>query len=222
MRTAVRSISAVGCLTFLALFVATLAGPRLVERHARQYLIERVGEEAQRNHPALSRLGAAVAELQALSALCKHDCLERPAAAHNPLLSWARGGLDRVRDWAQGRFTEMIDRVLRDVRIFALTNALMFLLAFLAASADPAPRALTIIAAALVVGAAIGTGLYVFGQDWLYTILFADYVGAAYVVWVVLIVAAELDLLLNRGRIIGALVEGVVSAVGTVLSAASG
>jgi hypothetical protein len=68
-----------------------------------------------------------------------------------------------------------------------------------------------LISGALIVGATAGTLLYVFGQSWLQTILFSQYAGGAYVVWVALIVAAELDVLFNRGRVVGSLLGGIAS-----------
>jgi hypothetical protein len=241
MQAALRSISAAGFLVFLAVAIASFLGPRFFERQAKQYLAERLRAEVSRKYPSLAgggalegvtdhlraRAGEARELLQSgypdaigalVSSLCKHDCGHgsRWAALVRDLLQEhvkrLEAGLDRVKEWAQGRFDELIDRILRDVRIFALTNSLMFALAFLAASVERPSRALLVIAGALSIGAAAGTGLYLFAQDWLHIILFADYVGWIYVVWVALIVAAELDLLLNRGRVVGGLLGGVAFA----------
>jgi hypothetical protein len=203
MRPALRSISAAGCLLFLGLSVATLAGPRFFERRAKQYLVERLGAEVEQRYHGL----------RVLDTLCKHDCGLRAGQTWGAVRAWLPNGLElawmRVRDRVQARFDTMIDRLLRDVRIFAGTNALMFLLAFLAASSDPAPRALTVISGALIASATLGTALYLFAQNWLTTLLFGDYLGWGYLVFVVVIVAAELDLLLNRGRLLAALGEGI-------------
>jgi hypothetical protein len=118
---------------------------------------------------------------------------------------------DRVRRWTEERVDRIVARVVRDVQVFAVTNAVMFLLAFLMASAETPARAVTIIAGALVAGATAGTWLYLFAQSWLHTVLFSDYVGAAYVGWVALIVAAELDVLLNRARVTNAVLGGIAA-----------
>jgi len=236
MRTALRAASAAGCLIFLGVAALSFAGPRFFERRAKTYLVERLRGEVVEKHPALAAadLDGAIARLRehaettrkllesrypdalglALASLCKHDCEQAPLTALvrdvlHERLQRLEGGIDRLRRWAQGRFDELIDRLLRDVRIFALTNAVMFLLAFLMASADPLPRAVRLISGALMAGAAAGTLLYVFGQNWLQIFIFSDYAGFAYVAWVALIVGAELDVLFNRGRVTQTLLHAV-------------
>src|SRR5205814_6041666 len=165
-------VSAAGFLLFMAVAIASFAGPRFFERHAKQVLVERLREEIGKNYPALAPAGALeglAIRLQAgavenrrllesryphavgvlLESLCKHDCGDRTqwAALVRDLLQERlerlESGLERVRRWTQGRFDELIDRILRDVRVFALTNTLMFLLAFLAvSSSERPPRAL--------------------------------------------------------------------------------
>jgi hypothetical protein len=217
MRAALRSVSAAGLLLFLAVAVATFAGPRFFERQARAYLVERLRSEAVEMFPALRGIDVELAPV-----LCKYDCagpgrlpaLLRTAVGRLVLpdrLHRASEGFDRARAWAQQRFDGLVERLLRDVRLFALTNALMFLLAFLMASAEPLSRAVKIVSGALIGGATAGTLLYVFGQDWLQTLLFSTFFGWVYVVWVALIVAVELDILLNRARVLGSLLEAWAS-----------
>ena len=55
-----------------------------------------------------------------------------------------------------------------------------------------------------------------FAQNWLQTLIFSDYVGTTYIVWVGLIVGVELDLLLNRGRLVAAFVSSVAGAISAI------
>jgi hypothetical protein len=99
--------------------------------------------------------------------------------------------------------------LLRDLRVFTGTNAVLFLLAFFVAGSRWAHRRLLLVLSASLVGAALlGTWFYLFQQDWLHTLIYANYVGTAYVVWVGLLLLAELDVLLNKGRLLRALVDG--------------
>jgi hypothetical protein len=75
----------------------------------------------------------------------------------------------------------------------------MFLLAFIGAySAKAPPRVLTIVSAALSAAAVVGTVLYVFAQNWLQTLIFSDYVGSPYIVWVGLIAVLKVEDLQGR------------------------
>jgi hypothetical protein len=245
-----RIASALGFLLSAVAFVACIAAPEALERRARAYVVTRIRAEAVARYPALQELarfeglaeslrariarGTHLLEARApdliatwLSALCRHDCPEpsdTAAALREALQAGIRRlglGLERVEEWAQGRYFGLVAAILRDLAIVTGTNALMFLLAFLAAwRAQAAPRVLALIAGALILAATAATALYLFAQDWLQTLLFADYVGTAYLAWVALIVAAELDLLLNRARVARALLGGVLGAAAETADAA--
>src|SRR3954468_2257870 len=130
MQAALRSISAAGFLVFLAVAIASFAGPRFFERQAKQSLVERLRAEVSRKYPSLppggglegvtrqlqARAGVARDLLQSgypdvvgalVSSLCKHDCHgSRWAALARDLLQERlqrlEAGLGRVKDWAQG------------------------------------------------------------------------------------------------------------------------
>jgi hypothetical protein len=242
-----RVVSAAGFLLFATLLGALVASPESLERRAKEEVVQRLRAEVLQKYPALGRLGdfegaaenlrtrAARARrfLQSqgpdlvaawLSQLCRHDCPDETEMASlvrdivRERLRTLEIGLDRLHQWAQGRYDQLVGEILYDLRIFAGTNTLMFLLAFIGAYfAKAPPPVLTIVSAALVAAAVAGTVLYLFAQNWLQTLIFSDYVGTTYIVWVGLILGVGLDLLLNRARLVDAFVNavgGAVSAIG--------
>lgn len=248
MARILRIVSGVGFAAFATWFAACALAPQWLERRARAYVTHSIRGEIVRKYPRFGHLdsvgglrtdlreraGRAIglAESDAadviamwLSLLCKHDCSDRSQIAapiRAVFLERVRRlgvAVERVEEWVQGRYDAVVSEIVRDLRIFTGSNAIMFLLAFVAALLTPrAPRTLAVVSGSLVGGAVLGTGLYIFGQNWLYTLVFANYFGTAYAAWVAVIVGVLLDLVLNRGRIVRAVVEtitGALSAAGT-------
>lgn len=210
-----RVVSLAGFALFATAFVICLLRPASLERRAHALLIDRLRAEVTERYPA-------VASLQRFSGLQDH-LLERLHKSRRFLDVEAPGlggTLDRVADWARGRYEGLSAELLRDLRIFTGTSAALLLLAFLAARSSWAPpRLMTILSAALVGACALGAWLYLFNQDWLHTLIFSDYVGSAYLVWVGSILFVELDILLNQARIVRGVLDAVAGFVQAALSA---
>jgi hypothetical protein len=74
--------------------------------------------------------------------------------------------------------------------------------------------------AVVMVGAVMVTGgLYLFNQDWLHAILFADYVGLAYPVYLACVALLLGDVVLNRARVTTPIVNMLLEAVGAAVRA---
>jgi hypothetical protein len=55
--------------------------------------------------------------------------------------------------------------------------------------------------------------LYVFAQDWFFTLLTGRFVGFGYAAWAAVVFAVLVDWVLNRARIIHACVNGISALV---------
>jgi hypothetical protein len=75
--------------------------------------------------------------------------------------------------------------------------------------------------AAVMVGAAVITSaIYLLKQDWLHTLLFADYVGLYYVPYLLVTLSFLADVVFYRARCTMYLLGGVLTALGAVAGAA--
>ncbi|HEY3495753.1 MAG TPA: hypothetical protein VGK73_13740 [Polyangiaceae bacterium] len=228
-------LAAVFAIAFLVLALA----PGLVERHARDALVDRIAAATFERYPELEAASWGTAlfsglrseaktlrelrdspELEALSALvssfCVYECKETKdvgAKLRGALSSYLRGidgALQRVEDWARGRYHELVGELIRDLRIFAATNAVLCVLAAIAARRETGPERLRIgISSILAVSVLLGAWFYLFAQDWLQTLLFADYVGYAYLAWVAIFASVLADAVFNRGRTLEALLSSL-------------
>ncbi|MEH6414580.1 hypothetical protein [Pseudomonas sp. CGJS7] len=120
------------------------------------------------------------------------------------------------------QYRQVAAALIREFRIFSAANLLLF--ALLGAVTLSKPRAglhllpptLTLIGAA-----AITAYFYLFQQDWLRTIVFGDYVGFAYLLYLALVGAWLSDIAFNRGRLTAGAINGVCAALGTALTVAA-
>lgn len=111
-------------------------------------------------------------------------------------------------------YLDTADKLLRELRIFSGANALAFALLGLAAwrrltgaqGASLIPAAATLLVATLA-----SSAIYLWGQNWLHTIVFGSYAGWAQLAYIALVYAWLCDLLFNRARISLQLCQGSMS-----------
>jgi hypothetical protein len=122
----------------------------------------------------------------------------------------------RLTAFLQSEYRELAGKLHREFRIFTGANALVLLALGLTASlrrrAGPhlLPSALVLLLSTTIVA-----GFYLFGQDWLRTVVFSDYVGFGYVIWIGVVSLPLFDVVFNRGRITADLLNGLLEAIGS-------
>lgn len=114
-----------------------------------------------------------------------------------------------------GKYIETVSQLKSDIRIFTLSNASMFLLLLLVSCLKPqAIKQLFVPGMMLFVATSIAAVIYVFGQNWLYNLIFNDYMGWAYLVYLTVIFTLLLDISLNKCRV----TSEIFNALGSVFS----
>lgn len=110
--------------------------------------------------------------------------------------------IDHVNKLIHAQYYIVTQRLIADLKIFTGSNAILFLIILSTALLKKNSfRPIWIAAIFLLAGTLISSSFYLFNQDWFYTILFNDYTGWAYLVYVGLISLFLADVLLNRGRV---------------------
>ena len=157
-----------------------------------------------------------------LASACKLDCDRREQAAA-AVRNYMEGSIARLEN-AKGNLEQLIlgkyetvTRNLRaDLNIFAGSNlallSLSFLLSWLRRSAA---RHLLPIAVILTFSTALMSIWYLFGQNWVMTIVFSEYWGWGYPLMQGFIAALLLDVALNAGRATTRLLNWLLNAAGS-------
>lgn len=172
--------------------------------------------ELERLRTVRSRLPDKVAAAAAEMGGYDCECRQRAGRFVDGVLA---GGIERlsildqrVGSWIRSAYGETAAKLMREFRIFTGANALVFvLLGAVAMARSGSARQLLLPALVLIGAAAITAGVYLFGQDWVRTLVFGDYLGYWYFGYLSVAVAFLADVALNRARITTRLVGSVSS-----------
>lgn len=127
---------------------------------------------------------------------------------------------ERLAALIESAYSTVAASLLREFRIFTASNAMAFAALGLIAAARPrSGMQLALPAAVMSVAMIVTGGLYLFGQNWLHTIVFNDYVGLAYLGYLFGTALLFGDVLLNRARVTTRVVNGLLHSVGSTASA---
>ncbi|WP_427453060.1 hypothetical protein [Litorimonas sp. WD9-15] len=109
---------------------------------------------------------------------------------------------EKLESFIKGKYDATVSGLIRDIRIFSGVNILAFALILLLAWVRPGARFhLSLPAGLLLISAIVTICLYIFGQNWFYTLLLGNFWGFSYMIYMGVIFALTLDITLNHGRI---------------------
>jgi len=160
-----------------------------------------------------------------VASMCGYDCERKKQIAS----SITSGYLERLKnikvaqdslgDIIKGKYVEIVSQLKLDLRIFLGSNLAMFLVLLAVSFAKPQAMAhLFVPGVLLVLATLIASTIYIFGQDWFYTILYNDYMGFGYLVYLSVIFSVLMDIVLNKARVTTEIINGVAQGLGSALS----
>lgn len=230
MRRAILLLSAAGVLLFGGAFALSFSNPLLIESAMREVVRNEVQFRVQQRMDRLDgsslvrlaeralgqnrrqldtlraelpgKVAAGVADMLRAECPCRQRLGRGLQALAQTRLASLAGVQERLTGLIHTAYAEVATRLLLEFRVFTGTNALAFIvLGGLALARRHADRELGLAAVMLAGSVLITSGFYLFGQNWLHTILFSDYVGMAYAGWLIAVAALFGDLLFNRARV---------------------
>ncbi|MFN3580733.1 MAG: hypothetical protein ACK4VV_09705 [Pseudomonas sp.] len=187
-------------------------------------IAERLGyEKAMIQEDLDNRLPERIASI--IAAMCGYDCEKKKALAQ----SITAGYLERIKtiqiaeatlsDIVKGKYLEIVGNLKVDLRIFLGTNFVMFFVLLAVSFAKPGAIAHLFLPGLLLLFAtALSSSIYIFGQDWFYTIIYNDYMGFGYLAYIALIFGLLMDISLNQGRVVTGIINGIANAIGSAFS----
>ncbi|MFO1337802.1 MAG: hypothetical protein U1F53_06120 [Burkholderiaceae bacterium] len=180
--------------------------------------IERTRDAIRRELPR--RVGSVVADMLNADCECRQRLLAYMERAEEERLSSLTQLREQLVTLIESSYASVSQSLMREFRIFAASNMAAFaLLAAIAAVRRKATLQLLLPAVVLVGSVAITGGMYLFSQNWLHTIVFSQYVGLAYVVYLVCVALLLADVVFNRARATTQMVNLLFSAVGAAATA---
>jgi hypothetical protein len=155
-------------------------------------------------------LATVIANMQYLDCECRRNIEKNIRIGVETYIAGIVEAQKKLTILIQARYMDVAQKLVHEFRIFTGTNALVFALlglgAFVKRSAglQLIPPALVLIASATITG-----HLYLFSQNWLQTILFNDFAGSMYVVYISVVFAALCDITFNSSRITLSLLRAI-------------
>jgi len=164
-----------------------------------------------------------VAEVAAnmLDADC--ECRQRLVAgfeqAAQARLSSLRSAQERLTEYIEDAYASVSRSLMREFRIFTASNALAFALLGIVTMLRRRANLQLLLPAVVLVGAvACTSAIYLFNQDWLHTIVFGEYVGFGYSLYLVAVALLFADIASNRARVTTRIVNVVLNLLGSAAS----
>jgi hypothetical protein len=151
---------------------------------------------------------------------CRRRLVDRMQQSEDLRLTSLAQVRENLLSLIESAYGSVTSNLMREFRIFCGSNAAAF--ALLGAVTLLRRRAAfqLLLPAFVLLGAVVTTGgLYLFEQNWLHTIVFGQYVGFAYVLYVAGVALLLADIAFNRARFTTRVVNQALSAVGAAASA---
>lgn len=162
------------------------------------------------------RIAFVIAQMRNLDCECRKKIEKTIREGFESQIANAAHAREQLTAFIQAQYMATADKLTREFRIFTGSNALVF--ALLGGATLAKRRAglhLLPAAVVLLVAAAVTSYCYLFQQDWLHTILFNDYLGFAFVGYLVAVFGFLCDILFNRAKVTAELLNGLLNAIGS-------
>jgi hypothetical protein len=160
-----------------------------------------------------------------IASMCGYDCERKKALAQSITSGYLvrlkniNIAQDTLGNLVKGRYVEIVGNLKFDLRIFLGSNFVMFLFLLVVSFAKPKAIAHLFLPGVLLLSATVlASAIYIFGQDWFYTILYNDYMGFSYSAYIAVIFGILLDIALNKARVTTEVINSIANAVGSAFS----
>ncbi|GAB2189673.1 hypothetical protein MAH1_12810 [Sessilibacter sp. MAH1] len=160
-----------------------------------------------------------------VASMCGYDCEKQKIIAQSITASYLERlkniniAQESLEDIVKGKYVEIIGNLKTDLRIFLGVNFILFAILLLLSFVKPQAMVhLFLPGIFLAIATVLSSAIYIFGQNWFYTILYNDYMGFAYLGYVAIIFGALVDIALNKARVSSLIINAIGSLLGSVTS----
>ena len=118
------------------------------------------------------------------------------------------------------KYMFVVENLIHDFRIFLGSSFFVLLLMLILLFVKPlAKMQISLVASMMLISTLLTSYLYLFRQNWFYTVLYSDYWGFWYLFYVGVIFLLLCDILFNKARITTEIVNVILNALGSAFSA---
>jgi hypothetical protein len=166
------------------------------------------------------KVAAIVAEMQNPDCSCRKSIERSMASIFEGRMADLQRMNDRLSLMIRSKYMEVAESLTREFRIFTGANALVFALLGLTVWLRRQATVQLLLPALVLLGAAgLVAFFYIFRQDWLHTLVFAEYLGFGYFGYLGLAASFLADIAFNKARTCTALINAALNVVGATFQA---
>lgn len=179
--------------------------------------IERIKTQLKSELPSI--LADELAKLRNLDCECRKKWEKKFEAGFLSQLSSLDIQKQRLIEFSRAKYMDIVTKLTLDVRIFLGSNLVIFFLMFLVSLLKPqAIQHLFFPAGLLFLSTITCSYFYLFEQNWFFTIVYNDYTGYGFVVYLALVFLTLIDICYNRARITTEIINILLNTVGRAAS----
>jgi len=120
------------------------------------------------------------------------------------------------------KYMYVVNNIIKDFRIFLGSSFMvLFIMLFLMFSKPQVAIQVNMLAGLMLISTVISSYFYIFKQNWFYTIIYNDFIGFAYLMYLGIIFLFLCDIIFNKARITTEVVNSILNAIGSSLTAFS-
>lgn len=183
---------------------------------AKQYQGEIVGLQQKLKEGLPEKVAAVVAQMSDISCECRKKLagnIRQSFDWHIATLGQAQSNLVTL---IQGKYAEVVEKLLLDLRVFSGTNAVVFVFLLIASFLKERAVAQLFLPGSLLFAATLfSTYFYLFEQNWFFAIIFNNYIGFGYITYVLVVFLFLCDVVLNRAKVTTEIINQVLRAIGS-------
>jgi len=175
----------------------------------------------QLKNKAHDKLAAVIAEMRDLDCECRKKYSKMFKDGYEFQIVSFQTANDKLLGFMKMKYMEVATELKRDIRIFTGSNTLVFLFLLLISFLKPkAVTHLFLPGVLLLTATLVCSFFYIFEQNWLFTIIYNNYLGFAYLGYVGVVFLFLCDIVFNRARITTEIINGILNAIGSAASVA--
>ena len=165
------------------------------------------------------KLAAVMAKVQNLDCECRKKHQKIFHALLTGMVQSVSKAVKNIEKFMTQSYMKVMQKILDDFKIFAGSNFVVsFILALLLFFKPQENSSLNILAGLMILSTIICSYFYIFEQNWFFTLIFNDFVGFWYVLYLFLVFLFFVDILFNKGRVTDAILNFIANAFNSLSS----
>lgn len=128
----------------------------------------------------------------------------------------------KLEEFMTQKYMYVVENLIKDFRIFLGSSLFIFLMMLVLFYSKPKVNIqIHLLAGLMMVSTLVSSYLYIFEQNWFFTIIYNDFLGYMYLLYLGIIFLLLCDIIFNKARVTTEIVNAILSALGSSVSAVS-